>query len=155
MSDIFFSGNLTADPELRTTQTGRQVVNFSIASTERKYNKQTQQWEDGDTVFLRCSSWGDLAQHIATSLVKGSRVLAYGKLQQRSYQSQDGSQKTVIELLVNDIGASLKNVTVQISRTQKSNGFTPNNNAGYPGVQTYESTNSNDFGGFSPAGGWN
>ena len=119
MTDITITGNLTADPELRTTGTGKTVVNFSIADTKRKYNRQTKTWEDGDTLFLRCSAWNDLAQHIATSLTKGTRVVATGELSQRSYQTRTGENRTVVELKVNDIGASLRNATAVVTRAVK------------------------------------
>ena len=121
MTDITITGNLTGDPELRTTGTGKTVVNFSIADTKRKYNRQTKAWEDGDTLFLTCSAWNDLAEHIAASLTKGTRVVATGELSQRSYQTQTGENRTVVELKVNDIGASLRNATAVVTRVAKQN----------------------------------
>ena len=114
---ITIIGNLTADPELRTTGQGSAVCNLTIASTPRTYNRQTGQWEDGQPLFLRCSAWRDLAQHCAQSLAKGMRVIAQGRLQQRSYQAQDGSNRTVLELQIDDIGPSLRYATTQVSRT--------------------------------------
>lgn len=114
---ITIIGNLTADPELRTTSQGSAVCNLTIASTPRTYNRQTGQWEDGQPLFLRCSAWRDLAQHCAQSLAKGMRVIAQGRLQQRSYQAQDGSNRTVLELQIDEIGPSLRYATTQISRT--------------------------------------
>ena len=87
-------GNLTADPELRTTSSGASVCSFTIAATPRTYNRQTGQFEDGQALFMRCSAWRDLANHCAQSLAKGMRVIAQGRLQQRSYQAQDGSNRT-------------------------------------------------------------
>lgn len=110
-------GNLTADPELRTTGQGTQVAGFTIASTPRNWNRQTNQYEDGAALFLRCSAWRDLATHCARSLSKGTRVIAQGRLQQRSYQARDGSNRTVIELQVDEIGPSLRYATAQVSRT--------------------------------------
>ena len=110
-------GNLTADPELRTIGSGASVCSFTIASTPRTYNRQTGQFEDGQPLFLRCSAWRDLAQHCAQSLAKGMRVIAQGRLQQRSYQAQDGSNRTVFELQIDDIGPSLRYATTQVSRT--------------------------------------
>ena len=110
-------GNLTADPELRTIGSGASVCSFTIASTPRTYNRQTGQFEDGQPLFLRCSAWRDLAQHCAQSLAKGMRVIAQGRLQQRSYQAQDGSNRTVLELQIDDIGPSLRYATTQVSRT--------------------------------------
>ena len=114
---ITIIGNLTADPELRTTSSGASVCSFTIASTPRTYNRQTGQFEDGQPLFLRCSAWRDLAQHCAQSLAKGMRVIAQGRLQQRSYQAQDGSNRTVFELQIDDIGPSLRYATTQVSRT--------------------------------------
>ena len=110
---ITIVGNLTADPEIRTLSNGGTVANFTIASTPRVYNSQANQWEDGQALFLRCSAWRDLASHCAQTLRKGMRVIAQGRLQQRSYQAQDGSNRTVIELQVDEIGPSLKYATAQ------------------------------------------
>ncbi len=111
-------GNLTADPEMRTTRNGSTVANFSIAATPRVFDKQSNQWVDGDALFLRCSAWRDLATHCAQSLAKGMRVIAQGRLQQRSYQAQDGSNRTVVELQVDEIGPSLKYATAQVQKMQ-------------------------------------
>lgn len=115
---ITIVGNLTADPELRTTSAGAQVVSFTIASTPRSWNRSTNQFEDGQALFMRCSAWRDLAEHCAQSLAKGMRVIAQGRLQQRSYQAQDGSNRTVIELQVDEIGPSLKYATAQVQKMQ-------------------------------------
>ena len=110
-------GNLTADPELRTTSSGASVCSFTIAATPRTYNRQTGQFEDGQALFMRCSAWRDLANHCAQSLAKGMRVIAQGRLQQRSYQAQDGSNRTVFEMQVDEIGPSLRYATAQVNRT--------------------------------------
>lgn len=115
---ITIVGNLTADPELRTTSAGAQVASFTIASTPRSWNRNTNQFEDGQALFMRCSAWRDLATHCAQSLAKGMRVIAQGRLQQRSYQAQDGSNRTVIELQVDEIGPSLKYATAQVQKMQ-------------------------------------
>lgn len=115
---ITIIGNLTADPELRTTSNGGAVANFSIAATPRTFDKQSDQWVDGDALFLRCTAWRDLATHCAQSLSKGMRVIAQGRLQQRSYQAQDGSNRTVIELQVDEIGPSLRYATAQVRKMQ-------------------------------------
>ena len=114
-------GNLTADPELRTIGSGATVADFTIASTPRTFNRNTNQFEDGDALFLRCSAWRDLAEHIAASLSKGSRVIAQGRLSQRSYTAQDGSNRTVYQLTVDEIGPSLRYATAQVTRTSSSN----------------------------------
>lgn len=119
---ITIIGNLTADPELRTTGQGTQVAGFTIASTPRNWNRQTGQYEDGAALFLRCSAWRDLAQHCAQSLSKGMRVIAQGRLTQRSYQAQDGSNRIVIELQVDEIGPSLRYATAQVTKTARQDG---------------------------------
>lgn len=127
---ITIVGNLTADPELRTTRDGGAVANFSIAATPRVYDRQSDQWVDGDALFLRCTAWRDLAAHCANSLAKGMRVIAQGRLQQRSYQAQDGSNRTVIELQVDEIGPSLRYATAQVRKMQ-SGGYQGGNGGGY------------------------
>lgn len=109
-------GNLTADPELRTTGTGTQVCGFTIASTPRVWNRQANQYEDGQSLFMRCSAWRDLAGHCAQSLSKGMRVIATGRLSQRSYQAQDGTNRTVVEMTVDEIGPSLRYATARATR---------------------------------------
>lgn len=104
---ITIVGNLTADPELKFTQSGAAVVNFTIASTPRTFNKDTKQYEDGEALFLRCSLWREAAENVAESLTRGSRVIATGKLQARSYE-KDGSKRTSYELAVDEIGPSLR-----------------------------------------------
>ena len=115
---ITIVGNLTADPELRTTSAGAQVASFTIASTPRSWNRNTNQFEDGQALFMRCSAWRDLAEHCARSLAKGMRVIAQGRLQQRSYQANDGSNRTVVELQVDEIGPSLRYATAQVQKMQ-------------------------------------
>lgn len=119
---ITIIGNLTADPEIRTTGSGASVASFTIASTPRTWNRNTNQFEDGQALFIRCSAWRDLAEHCVRSLAKGMRVIAQGRLQQRSYQAQDGSNRTVIELQVDEIGPSLKYATAQVKKMQ-SDGY--------------------------------
>lgn len=126
---ITIVGNLTADPELRTTSAGAQVASFTIASTPRSWNRSTNQFEDGQALFMRCSAWRDLANHCAQSLSKGMRVIAQGRLQQRSYQAKDGSNRTVIELQVDEIGPSLRYATAQVQKMQ-SGGYQGNANGG-------------------------
>lgn len=116
---ITIVGNITADPEIRTVGNGAQVASFTIAATTRNFNRQSNQYEDGPTLFMRCLAWNDLAQHCARSLAKGMRVIAQGRLQQRSYQAQDGSNRTVIELRVDEIGPSLRYATAQVSRIDR------------------------------------
>ncbi|WIE72159.1 single-stranded DNA-binding protein [Curtobacterium sp. MCJR17_020] len=115
-------GNLTADPELRYTQNGLAVANFTIASTPRTFDRQANEWKDGDALFLRASVWREFAEHVAGSLTKGSRVIAQGRLRQRSYQDREGQQRTSIELEVDEIGPSLRYATAQITRAAGGGG---------------------------------
>ncbi|TPF93596.1 single-stranded DNA-binding protein [Bifidobacterium sp. UTBIF-68] len=133
---ITIIGNLTADPELRTLNNGNPVASFTIASTPRSYNRQTQQYEDGAALFMRCSAWNDLARHVAQSCAKGMRVIAQGRLSQRSYQAQDGTNRTVVELTVDAIGPDLRYATAQVTKQAGSHG-------GHPGGTTYGNPNGN------------
>jgi single-strand DNA-binding protein len=109
-------GNLTADPELRYTQNGLAVANFTIASTPRTFDRATNDWKDGEALFLRASVWREFAEHVAGSLTKGSRVIATGRLKQRSYETKEGEKRTSIELEVDEIGPSLRYATAQVTR---------------------------------------
>lgn len=121
---ITIVGNLTADPELRTIQsTGTPVVTFTIASTPRTFDKNQNQWVDAPALFMRCQAWRDLAEHIATSLAKGMRVVATGRLSQRTYEDQTGVKHTVVEMTVDEIGASLRYATCQVTKTSANTGF--------------------------------
>lgn len=131
---ITIVGNLTADPELRTIASV-VVCGFTIASTPRIWNRQTNQYEDGQALFLRCSAWRDLANHCAQSLKKGTRVIVMGRLQQRSYQAQDGSNRTIVELQVDEIGPSLRYAVAAVVRQSKSNGVQQGQS--YSGGSTY------------------
>jgi single-strand DNA-binding protein len=113
-------GNLTDDPELRFTPSGAAVANFTVASTPRTFNRQTSAWEDGDTLFLRCSIWRQPAENVAESLVRGTRVVATGRLKQRSYETREGEKRTVVELDVDEIGPSLRYATAKVQKTQRS-----------------------------------
>jgi single-strand DNA-binding protein len=115
-------GNLTADPELRYTQNGLAVANFTIASTPRTFDRQANDWKDGDALFLRASCWREFAEHVAGSLTKGSRVIATGRLKQRSYDDRDGNKRTSIELEVDEIGPSLRYATAQVTRASGGGG---------------------------------
>jgi single-strand DNA-binding protein len=114
-------GNLTADPELRYTQNGVAVANFTIASTPRLFDRQSGEWKDGEALFMRASVWREFAEHVASSLTKGARVVATGRLRQRSYETKEGEKRTSIELEVDEIGPSLRYATAQIQR-QSSGG---------------------------------
>lgn len=120
---ITIVGNLTDAPELRTLQSGAQVANFAIASTPRVHDKNQNQWVDAPALFMRCQAWRDLAAHVASSLAKGMRVIATGTLSQRSYEDKTGVKHTVVEMTVDEIGASLKYATCQVTKTSTSTGF--------------------------------
>ncbi|MGN7968999.1 single-stranded DNA-binding protein [Microbacterium sp. 22296] len=117
-------GNLTADPELRYTQNGLPVANFTIASTPRTFDRQANEWKDGDALFLRASVWREFAEHVAGSLTKGSRVIATGRLKQQSYQDKEGNNRTSIVLEVDEIGPSLRYATAQVTRATGGTGST-------------------------------
>ncbi|HEY9413022.1 MAG TPA: single-stranded DNA-binding protein [Jiangellaceae bacterium] len=129
-------GNLTDDPELRFTPSGAAVANFTIASTPRTFDRQTNEWKDGDALFLRCSIWRQAAENIAESLQRGMRVVAQGRLRQRSYETREGEKRTVVELEVDEIGPSLRYATAKVTKTQRSGG-------------------GGGFGGGAPGGGGN
>lgn len=113
-------GNLTSDPELRFSQSGAAVANFTIASTPRTFNKQSNEWEDGETLYLRASIWREAAENVATSLTKGTRVIAQGALKQRSYETREGEKRTSYELDVHEIGPSLKYATAKVTKAQRN-----------------------------------
>lgn len=123
-------GNLTADPELRYTQGGLPVANFTIASTPRTFDKASNEYKDGEALFLRASVWRDFAEHVAGSLTKGSRVIATGRLKQRSYQDREGVTRTSIELEVDEIGPSLRYATATVTRAASSGGGNFNGGSG-------------------------
>jgi single-strand DNA-binding protein len=115
-------GNLTSDPELRYTQNGLAVANFTIASTPRNFDRASNDWKDGEALFLRASVWREFAEHVAGSLTKGMRVVATGRLKQRSYETKEGEKRTSIELEVDEIGPSLRYATAQVTRTTQGGG---------------------------------
>jgi single-strand DNA-binding protein len=115
-------GNLTADPELRFTPSGAAVANFTVASTPRMMDRQTNEWKDGDPLFMRCSIWREAAENVAESLTRGSRVIVTGRLKQRSYETREGEKRTVVELEVDEIGPSLRYATAKVNKASRSGG---------------------------------
>jgi single-strand DNA-binding protein len=113
-------GNLTADPELRFTPSGAAVANFTVASTPRTFDRQTNEWKDGEALFLRCNIWREAAENVAESLTRGSRVIASGRLKQRSFETREGEKRTVVELEVDEIGPSLKYATAKVNKASRS-----------------------------------
>jgi len=120
-TQITVIGNLTGDPELRFIQSGAAVVNFTVASTPRTFDRQTNEWKDGDTLFMRCSLWREAAENVAESLTKGMRVIVTGRLVSRSYES-NGEKRNVTELQVDEVGPSLRYATAKVARQQRSGG---------------------------------
>jgi single-strand DNA-binding protein len=120
LPEVTVAGTLTADPELRYTATGLPVANFTVAANDRRYDAQAGTWVDGDTTFLRCQVWRQLAEHVTESLTKGTRVLLTGQLRQRSYTTAEGDKRTVFELAVTEIGTSLKFATVRVTKATRA-----------------------------------
>jgi single-strand DNA-binding protein len=112
-------GNLTADPELRFTQSGAAVANFTVASTPRRFNRDTGKWEDQDALFLRCSVWRQAAENVAESLNRGDRVIVHGNLRQRSFETREGEKRTVIEMEVDEVGPSLKWASATVNKASR------------------------------------
>ena len=115
-------GNLTADPELRFTPSGAAVANFTVASTPRTFDKQTNEWKDGEALFLNCSVWRQAAENAAESLQRGMRVIVTGRLKARSYETRDGEKRTVFEIDVDEVGPSLKYATAKVTKTTRQGG---------------------------------
>lgn len=113
-------GNLTADPELKFTPNGQPVANFTVASTTRFWDRETNGYKDGDTLFMRCNVWRETAENVAESLARGNRVMVTGRLKQRSYETKEGEKRSVTELEVDEVGPSLKWATVKVNRTEKT-----------------------------------
>ena len=113
-------GNLTADPELRFTPSGAAVANFTVASTPRTFDRQTNEWKDGEALFLRCNIWREAAENVAESLTRGSRVIVSGRLKQRSFETREGEKRTVVELEVDEIGPGLKYATAKVNKASRS-----------------------------------
>ena len=126
-------GNLTNDPELRFTPSGSAVANFTIASTPRTFDRQSNEWKDGETLFLRAGVWKEAAENVAESLTKGMRVIVSGRLKSRSYETKEGEKRTVIELEVDEIGPSLRYATAKVNRTQRQDAAGRGGNQGAGG----------------------
>lgn len=139
-------GNLTADPELRFTPSGAAVANFTIASTPRTFDRQTNEFKDGETLFLRSSVWREAAENVAETLTKGMRVVAQGRLKSRSFQTKEGENRTVMELDVDEVGPSLRYASAKVTRNSRggnNGGFGGNQQGGFNG----NSGNNGGFGG--------
>ena len=153
---ITIVGNMVADPELRFIPNGAAVTTIRVASTPRTYNRETQQWEDGEALFLTCNIWRQAAENVAESLTKGARVVVVGKLKQRSYQTKEGENRTVFEVDADEIAPSLKYATAQITRNesgQTGQGGGWNNNS-QPQGQGGGQPQTGGWGNPSPTGGF-
>jgi single-strand DNA-binding protein len=115
-------GNLTSDPELRFTPSGAAVASFTVASTPRILDKATNEWKDGDALFLRCSVWRQAAENVAESLTRGARVMVTGRLKQRSFETKEGEKRTVVELDVDEVGPSLRYATAKVTKASRGGG---------------------------------
>lgn len=121
-TQITLVGNLVDDPQLRYTSTGRAVASFRVASTPRYLDKNTNEWKDGDALFLSCNVWQQAAENVAESLQRGMRVIVSGRLRQRSYETKEGEKRTVYEIEVDEVGPSLRNASAKVVRSSRSTG---------------------------------
>ena len=148
-------GNLTADPELRFTPNGAAVANFTVASTPRTFDRQTNEWKDGDALFLRCAVWREVAENVAESLTRGSRVVVQGRLKQRSFETKEGEKRTVVELDVDEIGPSLRYATARVNKTSRGGGGGGGGGGGFSGGgQGGGQGGQGGQGGGNQGGGW-
>lgn len=154
-------GNLTADPELRFTPNGAAVANFTVASTPRTFDRQTNEWKDGEALFLRCSVWREAAENVAESLTKGMRVIVQGRLRARSYDDRDGNRRTSWELDVDEVGPALRFATAKVTRAQRGGGGGGGGGGqqgggfgGAPAGGGFGGNNDGGFGGAQQGGGW-
>lgn len=152
-------GNLTADPELRFTPAGAAVANFTVASTPRTFDRQTNEWKDGDALFMRCNIWREAAENVAESLTRGARVVVTGRLKQRSYETREGEKRTVVELEVDEVGPSLKYATAKVNKVSRGSGggggggfgSSGGSGGGSPSRQSASSSGGDDPWGSAPA----
>lgn len=152
-------GNLTADPELRFTPNGAAVANFTVASTPRTFDRQTNEWKDGEALFLRCSVWREAAENVAESLTKGMRVIVQGRLRARSYDDRDGNRRTSWELDVDEVGPALRFATAKVTRAQRGGGGGGGGQqgggfGGAPAGGGFGGNNDGGLGGAQQGGGW-
>ena len=155
---ITLVGNLVADPELRYTPSGAAVANFRVASTPRRFDSQSNQWVDGEALFLACNIWRQAAENVANSLTKGDRVIVQGRLRQRSYDTREGEKRTVYEIEVDEVGPSLRYATSQVTKTPRqggqgnwnggNQGGNQGNQGGYSGGNQGGQGNQGNQGGF-------
>jgi single-strand DNA-binding protein len=144
---ITIVGNITNDPELRFTPSGAAVANFTIASTPRSFDRQSNEWKDGETLFMRCSVWREAAENVAESLTRGTAVIAQGRLQSRSFETKEGEKRTVVEMQVDEIGPSLRRATAKVTKAQRGGG------GGFGGGSGGSGGSGGGWGGGSQGGG--
>jgi len=149
-TQITVVGNLTGDPELRFISSGAAVANFTVASTPRTFDRQSNEWKDGETLFMRCSLWREAAENVAESLTKGMRVLVTGRLVSRSWET-NGEKRTVTEMQVDEVGPSLRYATAKVTRTQRSGGSGGSNFSGGGGSPAPAGGSANDPWASAPA----
>jgi single-strand DNA-binding protein len=149
---ITIIGNLTNDPELRFTPSGAAVANFTVASTPRTFDRQSNEWKDGETLFMRCSVWRDAAENVAESLQRGTRVLVSGRLRSRSYETKEGEKRTVVEMEVDEVGPSLRYATAKINKTSRGGGGGGGFGGGGGGYQGGGSSTAEDPWATGPSG---
>ncbi len=145
---ITIIGNLVNDPELRYTPTGQAVATFRVASTPRFMDRQTNEWKDGDSLFLSCNVWRQAAENVAESLQRGMRVIVSGRLRQRSYETKEGEKRTVYEVEVDEVGPSLRNASAKVNKSARSGG-----GSGFGGGQSGSAGQGGYGGGAGNAGG--
>jgi single-strand DNA-binding protein len=156
---ITIVGNLTNDPELRFTPSGAAVANFTIASTPRTFDRQSNEWKDGETLFMRCSVWREAAENVAESLTRGTAVIAQGRLQSRSFETREGEKRTVVEMQVDEVGPSMRYATAKVTRSQRGGGGggfgggSGGNQGGFGGGQQGGFSGSRQGSGNAPGGG--
>jgi len=152
-------GNLTADPELRFTPSGAAVASFTVASTPRTFDRQANEFKDGETLFMRCSVWREAAENVAESLTKGTRVIVQGRLVQRSFETREGEKRTVVEMQVDEVGPSMRYATAKVTRSQRGGGGggfgggSGGNQGGFGGGQQGGFSGSRQGSGNAPGGG--
>jgi single-strand DNA-binding protein len=146
-TNITMIGNLVNDPELRFTPSGAAVAKFTVASTPRYLDKNTNEWKDGDSLFLQCQIWRQAAENVAESLTRGMRVIVSGRLKQRSYETKEGEKRTVFEVEVDEVGPSLRNATAKVTKTTRQGGST------YSSGGSQETASADDPWSAAPVGG--
>lgn len=147
-TNLTMIGNLVNDPELRFTPSGAAVAKFTVASTPRYLDKNTNEWKDGDSLFLQCQIWRQAAENVAESLTRGMRVIVSGRLKQRSYETKEGEKRTVFEVEVDEVGPSLRNATAKVTKTSRQAG------TGYTAPATETASGEDPWSAAPVGGGW-